>query len=102
MAKITFTPLIEDIRGKFGDLVIRRSRTGKFYLAKLPDMSKLKWSEAQQAHRQRFKEAVAYAKAALADPAVRAQYETLAAEQNRTPFSAAVSDYFKGINLLEK
>lgn len=102
MAKITVTPLIEDIRGKFGDLVIRRSRTGKFYLAKLPDMSKLKWSDAQKAHRQRFKEAVAYAKAAMADPQVRARYEDRAASENRTPFSTAVSDYFKGVNLLEK
>lgn len=101
MAKIAVTPLLEDIRGKLGNLSIRRSRKGRFYLANLPDMSNVKWSDAQKAHRQRFKEAVAYAKAAMADPQVRAHYEQVAAEANRTPFSAAVSDYFKGRDLLE-
>lgn len=101
MAKIAVTPLLEDIRGKLGNLSIRRSRTGRFYLANLPDMSTVKWSDAQKAHRQRFKEAVAYAKAAMADPQVRARYEERAAEANRTPFSMAISDYFKGVNLLE-
>jgi len=44
-----------------------------------------KWSEVQQTHHQRFKLAVAYAKAAMAEPTVRAQ----------SPFDLAVSDYFK-------
>jgi len=50
----------------------------------------VKWSEAQQTHHQRFKLAVAYAKAAMAEPTVRAQ----------SPFDLAVSDYFKGKDLL--
>jgi hypothetical protein len=70
-------------------------------LIKLADMSRVKWTNAQQAHRQRFKEAVAYAKAAMAVPEVRAAYETLAAEKHKRPFDLAVSDYFKGRNLLK-
>ena len=69
-------------------------------LSKVPDMSKVKWSKAQKAHRQRFKRAVAYARAAMAEPKVRAVYEKMAAKNNKRPFDMAVSDYFKGNDLL--
>jgi hypothetical protein len=92
--------MFKEAHGKFGDFVLRRSRNGKTTLSKVPDMSQVKWSKAQQEHRQRFKEAVAYAKAAMADPQVRAAYESLAAKQHRRPYDLAISDYFKGRNLL--
>jgi hypothetical protein len=63
-------------------------------------MSAVEWSPAQQAHRQRFKAAIAYAKAAMADPHVSAIYTKLAAAQNKRAFQIAVSDYFKGNDLL--
>ena len=58
-------------------------------------MSKVKWSPAQKAHRLRFKRAVAHAKAALADPAVRAEYEKMARKLGKRAFDLAVSDQFK-------
>ena len=100
MAKVKLNQIVLDVRGKVGEFVFRRTHTGEIILSKSPDMSNVKWSEAQAAHRQRFKEAIAYAKAAMADPQVRATYEKLAAEQNKRPFDTAVSDYFKGNNLL--
>ena len=90
MAKITLSPIFQEIRGKLGDFVFRRTHTGEVILSKIPDMSKVKWSKAQKAHRQRFRKAVAYAKAALA------------AKMNKRPFDMAVSDYFKGNDLLSK
>ena len=102
MAKVTLSPLVKDIRGKLGDVVFRRTHTGEVILSKAPDMSKVKWSKAQKAHRVRFKKAVAYAKAALAEPKVRAVYEKLAAKMNKRPFDMAVSDYFKGNDLLSR
>lgn len=101
MAKVKFNPLMDEMHGKTGNMVLRRSRKGDVYAIKLADMSKVKWSEAQKAHRQRFKEATAYAKAAMADPQVRAQYEEIAIRQNRSPFFVAVSDYLKGGSLLK-
>jgi len=100
MAKITLDPMIKDIRGKLGDYVFRRAHTGELILSKIPDMSKVKWSKAQKAHRQRFKKAVEYAKAAMAEPKVRARYEKEAARKNKRPHDLAVSDYFKGRSLL--
>ena len=101
MAKIILNPMIQSAQGKMGNAVFRRSHTGEMTLIKLADMSNVKWSDAQQAHRQRFKQAVAYAKAAMAVPEVRAVYEKLAAEHHKRPFDLAVSDYFKGRNLLK-
>ena len=100
MAKVTLSPLVKDIHGKLGNVVFRRSHTGKLIASKTPDMSNVKWSKAQKAHRQRFKKAVAYAKAAMAEPKVRAKYEKAAAKAGKRPFDLAVSDYFKDKDLL--
>lgn len=100
MAKITLNPIVERAQGKMGSIVFRRSHTGEMSITKLPDMSNVQWSEAQQTHRQRFKLAVAYAKAAMAEPTVRAKYEKAAVKAGKRPFDMAVSDYFKGKDLL--
>jgi hypothetical protein len=100
MAKVTLNPIFQDVNGKSGNLVFRRSRNGKTWLIKLADMSNVTWSDEQQNHRKAFKAANEYAKAAMADPQVRASYEEAAREQNRQPYRVAVSDYFKGKNLL--
>ncbi|MBE0682358.1 MAG: hypothetical protein IH589_10625 [Anaerolineales bacterium] len=99
--KVTFNQSIQAMWGRMGGLVFRRSHNGRVVVAAAPDMSRVKWSDAQQAHRQRFKEAVAYARAAMADETARGKYMEIAAKQGKRPFDMAVSDYFKGRNLLE-
>ena len=100
MAKVTLAPMIKTISGKLGGYVFRRSHTGEIVMSKSPDMSNVMWSKAQKEHRKRFKKAVAYAKEAMAEPKVRAHYEKEAAKEGKRPFDLAVSDYFKGKNLL--
>jgi hypothetical protein len=103
MPKVKLNPIFEEIRGQVGNnLVLRRTYEGNLSLMKKPDMSKVEWSEAQAAHRQRFKEAVAYAHAAMADPRVRAIYEQASAEKRKRAFHLAISDYFHGRNLLSE
>jgi hypothetical protein len=102
MAKITLNPIVQSAQGKMGNIVFRRSHTGEMTITKLPDMSRVKWSKAQKEHRQRFKQAVAYARTAMAEPKVRAIYEKTAAKQGKRPFDMAVSDYFKGNDLISK
>ena len=102
MAKITFVDGIIDIRGKLGNVVFKRAHTGEIIISKHPDMSNVKWSKAQKDHRKRFKAAVAYAKACMADITISQIYQKAAIKQNKRPFDLAVSDYFKGKNLLEK
>ena len=79
---------------------VYRVRYGGQTISKPPDMSKVTWSAAQVEHRQRFRRAVAYARAALADDRVHALYVEEAAQKGKRPFDLAVSDYFKGRNLL--
>jgi hypothetical protein len=100
MTKVTLHPTILRLQGKMGNAVFRLSHTGELSMTIVPDMSKVKWSKAQKAHRQRFKKAVAYARGAMAEPKVRAVYEKMAAKKGKRPFDIAVSDYFKGNDLL--
>ena len=101
MVKVRLHPPVESMSGKMGAYTYRFTY-GKQTLMKTPDMSKVKWSTAQKEHRQRFREAIRYARQAMADPAVRAQYEKAAKKAGRQPFRVAVSDFFAGKNLLKK
>ena len=99
--KVELNPTVDKYRGKIGKLTYR-VMYGKQTVMKTPDMSKVKWSKAQKASRQRFSEAIHYAKQAMADPKVRMQYEKAGKKANRQPFRVAVSDFLAGKNLLEK
>ena len=99
--KVELNPTIERFHGKIGGLTYR-VMYGKQTVMKTPDMSNVQWSEAQQENRQRFRQAIAYARAAMADPKVRAHYEKRGKKANRQAFRVAVSDFYAGKNLLEK
>lgn len=94
MAIVDLNHTIDRLRGKIGKLVFRRNHSGTLSVTKVPDMSRVKWSPAQQEHRQRFKEAVAAARSAMADPVIRAKYEQAAAQKGKRPFDLAVSDFY--------
>ena len=102
MPKARLKPIFEEIQGTIFDVVLKRTTQGRLIVTKRPDMSNVKWSKAQKKYRERFKQAIAYAKAAMADPKVRKVYEKMAAKENRQPFRVAVSDYLKGNDLLTK
>jgi hypothetical protein len=65
-------------------------------------VSKVKWSKAQKANRQRFRKAIACARQAMADPRFRAYYGKAGKKAGRQPFRVAVSDFLAGTNLLPK
>lgn len=67
-----------------------------------PDMSRVKWSAAQQAQRERMAAANAYSKAARAVPELLALYtqRSLELKNNKRPHDMAMSDYLNGNNLL--
>jgi hypothetical protein len=101
MAKVVLDAPFKRITGKIGKLSYRWTY-GQQTVMKTPDMSKVKWSKAQKANRQRFAEAIRYARQAMADPQVSAYYEKRGKEAGRQPFRVAVSDFLAGNNLLEK
>ena len=99
MAKVILDAPFRRIKGKIGKLSYRWMY-GQQTVMKTPDMPRVKWSKAQNVNRQRFAQAIHYAKQAMADPAASAFYEKLGKEAGRQPFRVAVSDYFKGVDLL--
>ena len=101
MVKVILHPSIQRMSGKMGAFTYRWTY-GKQTVMKTPDMSNVKWSKAQKAHRKRFREAIIYARMAMDDPKVRAHYEKAGKKAHRQPFRVAVSDFFQGKNLLEK
>jgi hypothetical protein len=101
MAKVKLNPALQHIRGRLAGFVYR-IRYGEQTISKAPDMSKVKWSQAQEEHRRRFRRAVAYAHAAMADERVYALYVDEAAKKGKRPFDLAVSDYFKGRDRLKE
>jgi len=101
--RILLHPMFQWIRGKLGKIVYHRTRNGGVSMYSAPDMSRVKWSPAQKAHRQHFKRAVAYAKLASRDPDLRPIYLDMAARSKRSkgrPYEMALSDYFQGNDLL--
>jgi hypothetical protein len=95
MAKTTLNPVLMEVHGKLGNLVFRRMRSGEVSLIRRADMSRVKWSPAQAANRQRFREAVAHARLALADPQWKTKYEAAAAKTGKRVIEVAISDYLQ-------
>src|SRR5689334_8849131 len=99
MAKVSFDPIIRWFTGRIGSLVYRRAHNGKISAYPAPDMTGVKWSQAQKDHRRRMGEAAKYASAAVADPEIRPVYVQMAVDRNenpKRPFDTALSDYYNG------
>jgi hypothetical protein len=101
MVKVRLHAPVKSMSGKTGFYTYRWTH-GKQTLMKTPDMSRVKWTRAQMANRERFRQAISYAKRAMADPTIRAHYETIADKDNRQAFRVAVSDFLAGNDLLKK
>jgi hypothetical protein len=102
MSKVRLKYAITEIDETLHEVEPRISHQEERITTKRPHMPCGKSSEAQKAHRQLFKQAAAYAKAALADPEVRARYEELARQQGKLPRGTAIADYLKGNDVLSK
>ncbi len=61
MAKVKTNPIIEQLRGKVGDLVFKRYGDG-VVVARKPDLTGLAPTEAQAAVREQFRQAALYGK----------------------------------------
>jgi hypothetical protein len=83
MPKIKLNPIVQAISGKLGDIVFRVSKMGKVTIAKRPDVSRVVPSEARLARRECFKQAIEYARAAMAEREVCTVYEDMAAKEPR-------------------
>jgi hypothetical protein len=98
--KIKFHPFLKEARGRFGDTVFRLCHTGEWQITRRPNMSKVRWTKAQQDHRERMAEATAYANcvkhSAKDYPELHEFYLQMAWEKkwDKRWFDMAVSDYY--------
>lgn len=92
MANVKLNPVFEQLSGKVGDLVFRRYRKSTV-ISRAPDFEGTEPTEAQQAHRERFRAAVSYGKTIMDDPEAKALYEEAAQAVERPLFSVIVADY---------
>jgi hypothetical protein len=92
MAKVKLNPILEGLHGKLGELVFRRY-ADEVVVARAPDTGNAEPTPAQAAHRERFRLAVLYGKAVLADPETKTLYETTAKAKGTPAFALAVGDF---------
>ena len=77
MARVKLNPVLEQVRGAVGDLVFKRYGDA-VVMARKPDMEGRVATPAQQATRERFRQAAFYGKMVMADPQAKALYQEAA------------------------
>jgi hypothetical protein len=93
MAKVRLNPVMEQFRGKVGDLVFKRF-ADEVIVTRNPDREGLIPTPGQLAHRERFRLAALYGKAVFAEPSKKAIYEEAAKAKGIPVFSLTVADFF--------
>ena len=94
MAKIKTNPLLAGFSGRIKDLVFVTQPNGDVIVRSRPER-KAKRTRAEKAQNERLTAASAYAKAAAADPAKRAFYESLPRSTHIGPYHLAVRDFHR-------
>jgi hypothetical protein len=92
MAKVKLNPVMEQVRGKIGDLVFKRYED-RVIVTRKADRDGLVATVGQEAQRERFRQAAAYGKAVFADPAQKALYEAAGKAKSKPAFALTVSDF---------
>jgi hypothetical protein len=65
MARISQNPITSNLHGAIGKNIVFRTRNGKTFASKYPDMSRVKLSASQKKQNTMFAKAVAFAQASL-------------------------------------
>ena len=100
MAKVLLNPMMSGMSGRMGNVIFRCMPGGQTIATMAPDRPDNP-SPAQQAQRQRFKEAAAYAKSIPQEPEARQHYEAEAARLHKTAYGMAISGYFRVMDVLK-
>jgi hypothetical protein len=90
--KAILQPSLRGLSGSMGDWVYQY-RNGKTFIGEKP-VNDNEQTPAQLAHLERFGDALRFAEEAMADPALREFYETLAEGRDMSARNMAVSDFF--------
>ena len=95
MAKVDMNSLTQHLQGRVGDMVFRRVRGQMQAVLRPCTLRRPPPTSDQLAQQAVFKEALNYAKGALADPEKRVVYEAAAQAKNKDARALAVGDFFR-------
>ena len=92
MAKVKRNLVMQGMSGKICNLLVLKTYNYGTVVSKIPDMTNVVPSDQQKSKRNRFREAVAYAKAVLSDPQKKAEmdYRT---PKGRRVYHQAIREY---------
>src|SRR5688572_12794308 len=93
MSDVELNPTVDGYRGSIGRLVFKKYK-GRTIVGKKPVRTKEPGME-ELARRERFKEAVAYAKSVLADPVAYEFYKPIAFQRDLSVYCCALGDFLK-------
>lgn len=82
------------LSGLVGDLLVFTKRAGKTIVSRKPEKSSVPPTALQLSVRERFKEAVQYARSILSIPAAKAMYEEMT-KPGQSAFNLAMADVWK-------
>ena len=105
MAESKNNVVTHGLTGLVGDMLVFRNRGGKTFVSTKPKERTGEPSENQKQQQERFQDSILYAKAAIADPAIKAEYAK-AITGNETAYNIAVADFFhapevKSVDLID-
>jgi hypothetical protein len=92
MAKVKLNPVMEQMRGKIGDLVFKRYED-EVIVSRKSSQTGATPTAGQAAHRERFRLAAVYASGVFAVPEDKKLYEDAANARHKPAFSVAVGDF---------
>jgi hypothetical protein len=93
MARVNRNNASEKISGRVDQFVFKQY-PGKTVVSKVPDMSRVKWSDKQLEAHDQFRLAASWAKAILSDPDIKAYYHSKA-KTGQTAHNVAVGEYMR-------
>ena len=90
MAKVKNNLVIHGLSGMLGkQLVIRRAKNGQYIVSAAPNQPKQELTEAQKEHREKFRQAVLFAKGAQKNP----EYQEAADTRGVSAYNVAIADF---------
>jgi hypothetical protein len=90
MARVQSNLVIHGLSGMLGkQVVVRRQKNGEYILAAAPNRRQGELSDTQKEHRERFRQAILYAKTAQ----TAAEYQDIAKSRGKSAFNVAIADF---------
>ncbi|OFY66674.1 MAG: hypothetical protein A2Y71_09030 [Bacteroidetes bacterium RBG_13_42_15] len=93
MAQVKQNIILKGLSGRVGKNIVFKNYGNKTIVTAYPDMSKVKFSAKQKEENKRFREAMSYARAQMADPDSKAAYKARIKGLQK-PHNIAIADFY--------